>query len=126
MGDWQHFMIMYSSNQDKLRVFHNGYSILNSVIFGNPITTSNGFFVIGAKQETYYSTDKLNYQFIGELSQLQIYRRTFPVLMVGALANRCSNTPGDFVEWADLRALVAGQVHTRNPSECMELKNGES
>ena len=126
VGEWQHFVIAYSSSAGNLYVFHNGEQILQSTVSSYSITATDAFLVVGAQQSGYKQISEPRFQFVGELSQLQIYRRLFAASMIRTLANRCWSTPGNFFEWVEMRRNVQGNVKTRNPSECIKVKNGET
>ena len=82
--------------------------------------------MVGAQQSQYKVVSESMCQFTGEISQLQIYRRTFSHSVIHVLSLRCSSIPGNFFRWADMPAKVQGDIHIRHQSECLKANDGEN
>ena len=123
-GGWHHFVITYTSSLSQLDVSHNGKLILETSAPSTPIISQDAYLVVGAQQSDYTLINQTGFQFIGELSQLQIYRRLFTPTMITTLATRCWSIPGNQFEWVEMRQNTQGNIRTRNPSECIQVKNG--
>ena len=88
--------------------------------------STDGVLVIGAQQSQHKVAPESTFQFTGEISQLQIYRRAFSHVIIHTLSARCSSIPGNFFRWADMPANVQGTVHVRHQSDCFNTNNGQN
>jgi hypothetical protein len=74
---WHHFIISYASGSGILYCYHNGKLTMKDRGFAKSFIAKDGVLVIGAQQSRYNEVNEFIFQFTGEISQLQIYRRTF-------------------------------------------------
>jgi hypothetical protein len=122
---WHHFIISYASGSGILYCYHNGKLTMKDRGFAKSFIAKDGVLVIGAQQSRYNEVNEFIFQFTGEISQLQIYRRTFAQGAIRTFSARCSNIPGNLFRWTDIPAGVKGQVRIRHPSECLKANSGE-
>ena len=122
---WHHFVISYASRNGHMYCYHNGEKIAKDKVERKSLTGKDGVLVIGAWQSHYSNVHKSRFQFTGEISQLQIYRRTFSQGPIRTFSHRCSNIPGNFFRWADMPTGINGQIRIRHQSECLKTNNGE-
>jgi hypothetical protein len=123
---WHHFFISYQSRDGILLCYHNGKKVAKDEGEGNPIILKDGVLVLGAQQSHYNQVHESKLQFTGEISQLQIYRRTFSHAMIRTFSERCSNIPGNLFRWEDMPTGIKGPIRVRHQSECLRANGGEA
>ena len=122
---WHHFIIFYAHHGSNLFCYHNGKQIIKDSVPKKSFISKKGALVVGAQQGRYKEVHESRFQFTGEISQLQIYRRTFSKGMIRTFSARCSNVPGNFFRWADMPTGVKGKIRIRHQSECLKANNGK-
>lgn len=125
-GKWHHFLFNWYGHSGELACWHNTHVIFRDQGIGvGIIQRQDGVLVVGAQQTNYKIISPKEYQFYGQLSQLQVWVRNIHASLPRTFAARCSCIPGNFFSWSDMPVGINGTIEISHSSECLKIKNGE-
>lgn len=87
--------------------FKTGYSI-----------KTNGILTIGQEQDTFGGGFDANQNYIGELTDLNIWNKVLSSSEVDMLSKSCHGEKGNIKAWSDFKVGIRGDVRVISPSAC--------
>ena len=75
--------------------------------------------IIGQEQDSFGGGFDANQNYIGELTDLNIWNRLILEDEISALSNSCLKAKGNVKQWSDFKVGIKGDVKMISPSVCV-------
>lgn len=117
-GLWHHICVTWKSVTGSWAIYKDGQKISGGYKFkiGHKIPT-NGVLIVGQEQDSLGGKFDANQNYIGELTDLNIWRHLHP-MHIEDQAKSCHKGKGDVLKWSDFKGKVKGDVKYVTPSNC--------
>lgn len=118
-GNWHHVCMTWENKAGSWKVYKDGAVQASGSGFktGYNIKT-NGILIIGQEQDAFGSGFNANQNYIGELTDLNIWNRVVSSSEINKLSKSCHGGKGNVKEWSDFKVGIRGDVRVISPSAC--------
>ena len=120
-GKWHHVCVTWDNVEGAWNFYVDGSRrISGSGLAVGHVIQGGGHFVIGQSQLSYGGTLDSSETFVGEISQLNLWRNVLqePTLF-SALNESCTYQAGDALDWRDFRENRANDLQIDASSQCL-------
>lgn len=118
-GNWHHVCTTWENKAGSWKVYKDGAVKASGSGFktGYSIKT-NGILTIGQEQDTFGGGFDANQNYIGELTDLNIWNKVLSSSEVDMLSKSCHGGKGNIKAWSDFKVGIRGDVRVISPSAC--------
>ena len=118
-GKWHHICVSWENKGGSWKLYKDGSTAASGSGFktGTAIQT-NGILIIGQEQDSFGGSFDPTQNYIGELTDLNIWNRVLTAQEILSLSKSCHGGMGNVKKWSDFKVGIRGDVRVITPSAC--------
>ena len=123
-GQWHHVAVTWESAQGSWVAYLDGLNIRSSTSTTSfqrgEVITGNGYLILGQEQDTLGGGFNTEENFIGDISQMNVFDYVLSANDVYNLVYSCDYVKGNVAAWDDFRELLFGEYHVTDKAYVCE------
>ena len=123
-GQWHHVAVTWESAGGTWYSYLDGAKIRNSneAFQQGEVITGGGVLILGQEQDEIGGGFNTEENFIGDVSQMNVFDYTLSANDIYNLAYSCEHVKGNVAAWGDFREQLAGEYHVADKSYACDCK----
>jgi len=118
-GFWHHICASWESKAGSWKIYKDGVSqAKGSGLKTGHVVNTNGILIIGQEQDSFGGGFDATQNYIGELTDLNMWDRVLDASEVSNLSKSCHGGRGNVKKWSDFKVGLRGDVRVISPSTC--------
>ena len=123
-GQWHHVAVTWESAGGTWHSYKDGVKIRSSseAFQQGEVITGGGVLILGQEQDELGGGFNTREDFIGDVSQMNIFDYILSANDIYNMAYSCDNVKGNVAAWGDFRELLFGDYHVTEKSYACDCK----
>ena len=118
-GSWHHICTSWENKAGSWKAYKDGaLKSSGSGFKTGHVTKTNGILIIGQEQDSFGGGFDANQNYLGELTDLNIWNRVLSASEITKLSKSCHGGRGNVKKWSDFKVGMRGNVRVISPSAC--------
>jgi len=118
-GFWHHLCASWENRAGSWKVYKDGVSqAKGSGLKTGHVINTNGILIIGQEQDWFGGGFDATQNYIGELTDLNMWNRVLDASEISNLSKSCHGGRGNVKKWSDFKVGIRGDVRFISPSAC--------
>ena len=118
-GFWHHICASWENKAGSWKVYKDGVlQASGSGLKTGYVIKTNGILIIGQEQDSFGGGFDPNQNYIGELTDLNMWNRVLAANDILKLSRSCHGGRGNVKKWSDFKVGIRGDVRVISPSAC--------
>ncbi|XP_068719978.1 sushi, von Willebrand factor type A, EGF and pentraxin domain-containing protein 1-like [Montipora capricornis] len=124
-GQWHHVAVTWESAQGSWIAYLDGLNVRSSTTSfqRGEVITGNGYLILGQEQDTLGGGFNTEENFIGDISQMNVFDYVLSANDVYNLVYSCDYVKGNVAAWADFRERLFGEYHVTDKAYVCEFSS---
>lgn len=117
-GQWHHVAVTWESSGGTWHSYKDGVKVKSSTeaFQQGEIIKGGGVLILGQEQDELGGGFNTEENFIGDVSQMQIFDNVLSATDIYNLAYSCDHVKGNVASWGDFREQLDGEYHVTDKS----------
>ena len=123
-GQWHHVAVTWESAGGTWHSYKDGAKIKSSAVAfqKDEVVTGGGILILGQEQDEIGGGFNTEENFMGDVSQMNIFDYTLSANDIYNLAYSCDYVKGNVAAWGDFREQLFGEYHVTDESYACDCK----
>ena len=118
-GFWHHICASWENKGGSWEIYKDGVSQASGAgLKTGHVINTNGILIIGQEQDSFGGGFDATQNYIGELTDLNMWNRVLYTSEVSNLSKSCHGGRGNVKKWSDFKVGLRGDVRVISPSAC--------
>ena len=118
-GSWHHVCASWKSENGWWNIYKDGREEARGSGFKTGYTIkTDGILIIGQQQDAFGGRFDPKQNYIGELTDLNIWNRVLSPIKIVDMSKSCHLGEGNVKKWSDFKVGIRGNVRVISPSAC--------
>ena len=118
-GFWHHICASWENRAGSWKIYKDGVSeAKGSGLKTGHVVDTDGILLIGQEQDSFGGSFDATQNYIGELTDLNMWNRVLDASEVLNLSRSCHGGRGNVKKWSDFKVGLRGDVRVISPSAC--------
>ncbi|KAL9978962.1 hypothetical protein ACROYT_G016548 [Oculina patagonica] len=118
-GYWHHICATWENKAGSWKLYKDGVSQASgSGLKTGHVIKTDGILIIGQEQDSFGGGFDGNQNYVGELTDLNMWNRVLNATEISNLSKSCHGGRGNVKKWSDFKVGIRGDVRVISPSVC--------
>ncbi|KAL9978961.1 hypothetical protein ACROYT_G016546 [Oculina patagonica] len=118
-GYWHHICASWENKAGSWKLYKDGVSQASgSGLKTGHVIKTDGILIIGQEQDSFGGGFDGNQNYVGELTDLNMWNRVLNATEISNLSKSCHGGRGNVKKWSDFKVGIRGDVRVISPSVC--------
>ena len=118
-GFWHHVCVSWENKAGSWKIYKDGVlRASGSGLEAGHVIKKKGILTIGQEQDSFGGDFDPSQNYIGELTDLNIWNRVLDANKILKLSKSCHKGRGNVKKWSDFKVGIRGDVRVISPSAC--------